>query len=87
MIAAVPVPEPVMVIEKLVDVMNEITVSFFSCLSVSSRTRRVPFPRMTREQLNDSIVTAMQASEFYACYHDPYEGVVAVDRDGFEVRV
>lgn len=48
--------------------MSVVTVSFFSDLDVSSRTRRVSFPRAARPTLHMDIRQAMQSREFYACY-------------------
>ena len=67
--------------------MQDISVSFFSNLSLASRTRRVPFPRTTRALLNSKIREAMRGSEFFACYQDVDGGVVAIDRQGVTVLV
>mgnify|MGYP007062013943 CR=1 FL=1 len=62
--------------------MAKIAVSFFSDLDVQSRSRRVLFPRADRQGLHKSIRGAMQDSEFFACYHAPDGGVIALDRQG-----
>ena len=67
--------------------MSVVTVSFFSDLDVSSRTRRVSFPRAASRDLHDAICRAMVGSEFFACYLSPEGGVVALDRQGITIRV
>ena len=59
--------------------MSVVTVSFFSDLDVSSRTRRVSFPRAARPTLHMDIRQAMQSREFYACYTTSDGGTVALD--------
>lgn len=67
--------------------MDKITVSFFRCLSVASRTRRVPFPRMAGQPFHNMIIKTMDRTEFFACYRDGNGDIVAIDRDGFGVRI
>ncbi len=62
--------------------MSVVTVSFFSDLDVSSRTRRVSFPRAPRPTLHLEIRQAMQSREFYACYTTSDGGTVALDQPG-----
>ena len=62
--------------------MAEIAVSFFSEPNADSRTCRVSFPRVAQCQLHHDIRSAMQGSEFFACYMAPEGGVVALDRQG-----
>ena len=66
--------------------MAEIAVSFFSEPNADSRTRRVPFPRVALSQLHHDIRSAMQGSEFFACYVAPDGGFVALDRQGVTVN-
>ena len=67
--------------------MSVVTVSFFSDLDVSSRTRRVSFPRAARPTLHMDIRQAMQSREFYACYITSDGGTVALERQGVTVRI
>ncbi len=67
--------------------MSVVTVSFFSDLDVSSRTRRVSFPRAARPTLHMDIHQAMQSREFYACYTTSDGGTVALDRQGVTVCI
>tara|TARA_E500000178_G_C16681359_1_gene599493 strand:+ start:228 stop:431 length:204 start_codon:yes stop_codon:yes gene_type:complete len=67
--------------------MAEIAVSFFSEPNAKSRTRRVSFPRTAESQLHYDIRSAMQGSEFFACYMAPGGGVVALDRQGVTVNI
>ena len=67
--------------------MGDIAVSFFSEPHASSRTRRVSFPRATRQDLHCAICRAMQGPEFFACYLSPDGDVVALDRQGITIRV
>ena len=60
--------------------MSVVIVSFFSDLDVSSRTRRVSFPRATRPTLHMDIRQAMKSRELYACYTTSDGGTVALDR-------
>ena len=59
--------------------MGDITVSFFSEPQASSRTRRVSFPRVARQDQHDATCRAMEGTEFFACYLNPEGGVVALD--------
>jgi hypothetical protein len=67
--------------------MTDITVSFFSDLNAAIRTRRVSFPRATRPMLHKDIRQSMEPQEFFACYHAPDGGIVALDRQGVTVRI
>ena len=67
--------------------MSILTLSFFSDLDVSSRTRRVSFPRAARPTLHMDIRRAMQPCEFYACYTTSDGSTVALDRQGVTVRI
>ena len=67
--------------------MAKIAVSFFSDPNADSRTRRVSFPRVAQCQLHHDIRSAMQGSEFFACYMAPEGGVVALDRQGVTVNI
>ena len=67
--------------------MSVVTVSFFSDLDVSSRTRRVSFTRAARPMLHMDIRQAMQSREFYACYTTSDGGTGALDRQGVTVRI
>jgi hypothetical protein len=51
--------------------MAEIAVSFFSEPNAESRTRRVSFPHVAESQLHCDIRSAMQGTEFFACYMPP----------------
>ena len=46
-----------------------------------------PFPRTAESQLHYDIRSAMQGSEFFACYMAPGGGVVALDRQGVTVNI
>ena len=67
--------------------MAVITVSFFSDLDISSRTRCVSFPHAARSVLHKDIRQTMQTKEFFACYQTPDGGTVALDRQGVTVRI
>jgi hypothetical protein len=67
--------------------MNVVEVSYFSSFSNESRTRRVPFPRTSPGLLKQQIIEAMLNGEFFACYHHPKGGVVAIDYQGVTVQV
>jgi len=63
--------------------MRMVNVSFFSGLSVSTKTRHCRFPTLPKAALTGLIASAMQTDEFFACYHDGNGTVVALDRNGF----
>ena len=67
--------------------MAEIAVSFFSEPNAESRTRRVSFPHVAESQLHCDIRSAMQGTEFFACYMPPQGGVVALDRQEVTVNI
>ena len=68
--------------------MSVATVSFFSDLDVSSRTRRVSFPRAARPTLHMEIRQAVQSREFlYAYYTTSDGGTVVLDRQAVTVLV
>ena len=62
--------------------MPDIKVSFFHDMSYDSRTRHVSLTHMIGDRLHMVICQMMQGGEFFACYHRPDGGVVALDRQG-----
>ena len=63
--------------------LNFIDVSFFSGLSVQTKTRRCRFPKLPKSALTGLIAGAMQTNEFFACYRDQDVVVIALDKNGF----
>ena len=56
-------------------------------MSYDSRTRRVSFLRMVGNRLHMVIRQMMRGGKFFARYHWPDGGVVALDRQGVCVQV
>ena len=66
-----------------VKMLNFIDVSFFSGLSVQTKTQRCRFPKLPKSALTGLIAGAMQTNEFFACYRDQDVVVIALDKNGF----
>ena len=67
--------------------MPVIKVSFFRDMSYDSHTRQVSLPHMVSDRLHMVICPMMQAGEFFACYHRPEGGVVALDKQGVSIQI
>ena len=67
--------------------MPVIKVSFFRDMSYDSHTRHVSLPHMVSDRLHMVIYQMMQAGEFFACYHRPEGGVVALDKQGVSIQI
>ena len=63
--------------------MTMVHVSFFSGLSVDTKTRHCSFPHLPKAALTGMIAGAMKSDEFFACYRGRDGVVVALDKDGF----
>ena len=67
--------------------MPDIKVSLFRDMSYDGRTHQLSLPHMVGNRLHMVICQMMQGGEFFACYHRPDGGVVALDRQGVSVQV
>ena len=66
-----------------VKMLNHIDVSFFSDLSVQTKTRCCQFPKLPQSVLTGLIAGAMKTNEFFACYRNQEGVVIALDKNGF----
>ncbi len=67
--------------------MPDIKVSFFCDMSYDSRTRHVFLLHMVGDRLHMVICQIMIGGEFFARYHRPAGGVLALERQGVRVQL